>query len=75
MYVWLFRRDFCFQIRFMHWCAAYELEKSDVPGQLLHFLKQHAPTGVDDPIRQPSMNSERWASFREVSSRRANNIT
>jgi hypothetical protein len=47
-------------------CAAYELEKASMPGHILRFLKHRAPTGIMDPIRQPSMNPDRWAHFREV---------
>jgi hypothetical protein len=47
-------------------CTAYELELSGMPGHLLRFLKHGAPTNVADPIRQPSLNQERWNYFREV---------
>lgn len=47
-------------------CTAYELEKSNMPGILLRFLKYHAPASTSDPIRHPSLNEERWAFFREA---------
>lgn len=49
-------------------CAAYELERSGVPGRLLRLLKFNAPAAAvsADHIRQPVMNHEQWAYFREV---------
>jgi hypothetical protein len=47
-------------------CTAYELELSGVPGHLLCFLKHNAPIDSLDPFRQPSLNNDRWAYFREA---------
>jgi len=47
-------------------CTAYELERSAIPGLLRHFLKHHATPSSLDPMRQPTMNHDRWTYFKEI---------
>lgn len=50
--------------------AAYELERSNMPGLLLRFLKHRAAVPAEgdaaDAVRHPGMNAERWAAFRDA---------
>ncbi|CAE8625894.1 unnamed protein product, partial [Polarella glacialis] len=48
-------------------CSAYELEKADVCGQLVQFMKYQAPESPGDSRRSaPLVNPDRWGVFIEA---------